>query len=196
MPTFKPIPSLSPQQQNRFWERVNIDMVDTDACFPWLGPVTPKGYGRVKFYRVGGMFYAHRVAYSLTRGPIPDGLTIDHTCRNRRCCNPEHLEPVTSRVNTLRGEGITAQLARKALCKHGHELSGDAGRRVCRTCQRLRPQRSQVGRIRKDADRNRLRALERGRTLRSSGLCIQCKEPATGSRCERCRVARNARRRQ
>ena len=59
------------------------------------------GYGIVTI--CGKKYYTHRVAYEELVGPIPDGLVLDHLCRNRRCCNPEHLEPVTDGENTRRG---------------------------------------------------------------------------------------------
>jgi hypothetical protein len=104
----------------------------------WLG-ATRLGYGRVLVS--GKMRSAHRVAYELAIGPIPDGLTIDHLCRNPGCVNPIHLEPVTIRVNILRGSMPAADNARKTHCKNGHPFEGDnlsvlsAGRRRrCRTC--------------------------------------------------------------
>lgn len=82
-------------------------------------------------------------------GPIPEGMDLDHTCRNRGCVNPEHLEPVTTQVNTLRGIGPTAENARKTHCKHGHPLEGDnlyvdpEGKRKCRACmERIQAERS------------------------------------------------------
>lgn|SRR5438270_7935452 len=70
-----------------------------DECWPWRGCVQSKGYGCV------GRDLVHRVVYTITHGPIPDGLTIDHLCRNRRCANPAHLEAVTMKENYERGEG-------------------------------------------------------------------------------------------
>jgi hypothetical protein len=79
--------------------------------------------------------------YEALVGPIPDGLFLDHTCRNRNCVNPQHLDPVTNKENILRGEGSPAKNARKTHCKNGHPLKGEnlvrgsKGERVCRTCK-------------------------------------------------------------
>jgi hypothetical protein len=111
-------------------------------CWIWVGCRHEKGYGLVG---IGGRdMRAHRVSYEHFIGPIPDGLQIDHLCCNPPCVNPAHLEAVTSRENTLRGNGPTAQNARKTHCKYGHPLSGqnlgrDRDWRRCLTCQRERP---------------------------------------------------------
>lgn len=88
------------------------------------------------------MAKAHRVAFELIRGCIPNGLVLDHLCRNRGCVNPDHLEPVTFRENIMRGVGYTAQQARKTHCRHGHEFTVEntyvwRGGRICRTCRRI-----------------------------------------------------------
>lgn len=93
----KPIPVFSPLLVSAFWSLVPVDMHDSDACWLWRGLVSKSdGYGRWK------NFYAHRVAYTLTRGQIPEGLTIDHTCRHRLCMNPAHMETVTPSENVRR----------------------------------------------------------------------------------------------
>jgi len=85
---------------------------------------------------------AHRFAYEALVGPIPEGLKLDHLCRNRACVNPDHTEPVTDRVNTLRGFGPTAMNARATHCSEGHEFTDEntylnqSGSRVCLTCMR------------------------------------------------------------
>ena len=83
-------------------------------CINWTGALDRDGYGRTR----RGL--AHRVAYERQRGPIPDGLTIDHLCRNRSCVNVDHLEVVSRRENTMRGIAPTAINARKTYCKNGH----------------------------------------------------------------------------
>jgi hypothetical protein len=117
-----------------FWERVDR----SGDCWPWLGPLTADGYGKAVKDRKP--VRAHRLAYELLKGPIPAGLTIDHLCRNRRCVNPDHMEPVTNRVNVLRGIGPTAVRARQTVCIRGHALDGidHRGYRFCKECKRLR----------------------------------------------------------
>lgn len=114
-----------------------------DGCWEWSGPLTQAGYGRLNI--VDRYWYTHRLSYELHVGVIPSDRHIDHLCRNRKCCNPAHLEPVTSRENTLRSPVSKAAVnAVKTHCDHGHELAddnlmertlanGQTGRR-CRTC--------------------------------------------------------------
>jgi hypothetical protein len=110
-----------------------------NGCWLWTAATDRDGYGHFSFERRTAQ--AHRVAYELLVGPIPEGLTLDHLCRERRCVSPEHLEPVTIGVNTLRGEAFTARQARQTHCKRGHEFTSEntspqvAGRgRRCRAC--------------------------------------------------------------
>jgi hypothetical protein len=86
----------------------------------------------------------HRVAYELVRGAIPEGQMIDHTCRNRACCNPGHLRAVTAKINSIENsEGIAARNSKKTHCPKGHPYSGDnvyveLGHRRCRACCKAR----------------------------------------------------------
>jgi hypothetical protein len=125
-----------PTFAERFWQRVDA----AGDCWIWTAYTDAAGYG---VFREGTLrLRAHRVAYELLIGPIPEGLVIDHLCRNTSCVNPSHLEPVTTRVNTLRGVGPAARQAQQTHCKRGHEFTPEntylelGGRkRVCRTCK-------------------------------------------------------------
>lgn len=96
-----------------FWKKV--DRRGPDECWPWLGHCQNGGYGQ---FGSGGKRLTHRIAYEYLVGPIPDGLDLDHLCHtadpqcadnekcpHRKCCNPDHLEPVTRRENIRRGRG-------------------------------------------------------------------------------------------
>lgn len=116
-----------------------LQTIEPDGeCVRWTGYIHPEtGYGMT-----GGNM-AHRRSYQLFVGPIPQGLVIDHLCRNRWCVNPAHLEPVTHRVNLLRGDTQTRRHAEQTHCVHGHPFDAAntyrwRGSRVCRTCRRLR----------------------------------------------------------
>lgn len=89
---------MTPVHHRRFWSRV--DRRGPDECWPWLAGVGTHGYGvmRLGDRRIG----AHRLAYEQLAGPIPAGLTIDHLCNTPTCCNPAHMEPVTSEENSRR----------------------------------------------------------------------------------------------
>lgn len=96
--------------------------VAPNGCWEWQGSVITSGYSQIM---VGGCRqYVHRVSYETFRGPIPDGLDVDHvchnrdltcsggfSCRHRRCINPEHLEAVTHRVNMLRARRAVRRVA-------------------------------------------------------------------------------------
>lgn len=136
----------------RFWPKV--DKRGPDECWPWLAALHEYGYGMISVGgKKGGMRRAHRIAYELEVGPIPEGLDLDHLCRNRRCVNPAHLEPVTRRENLVRGEGFVGVHARKTHCPQGHPYDGenlyvnDRGHRQCRTCQRQYNRESYYRRI-------------------------------------------------
>lgn len=110
---------------------------DPTECWVWLWCKDRAGYGRTILHKK--QMLAHRAAYEILVGPIPAGLVIDHLCRNSSCVNPNHLEPVTDRVNILRGKGPSAKNALKTHCLHGHEFTPEntgvvKGGRRCRTC--------------------------------------------------------------
>lgn len=136
-------PSISPPRHSDEWcdlaaafiER-RID-VDSNGCWIPRLKVDRHGYVRTTFrYR---HVFLHRLAWEAHRGPIPDGLVIDHLCRVTACCNPAHLEPVTNWENTLRSTNPLAQRAQQTHCKRGHEFTPENTRRrsttrECWTC--------------------------------------------------------------
>lgn len=122
---------------DRFWSRV---MGEVNGCLAWQGQLSIGGYGVFNLRKPKKM-YAHRFAYELLVGPIPDGLELDHLCRNRACVNVHHLEPVTHAEN----RGRTPQ---KQKCPNDHEYTPEnlitwvkrdgVVSRACRRCARER----------------------------------------------------------
>lgn len=119
-----------------------------DECWIWKGyKRNADGYGSAMVAVARGVAkikYVHRLMYEQAYGPIPDGLTLDHLCRNRACANPSHLEAVTLGENASRGHRLRQP---KTVCVNGHDLTGDGvlmrqiGRylhRVCRECVKAR----------------------------------------------------------
>ena len=118
------------------------------GCWEWTGRLSEDGYGKVPVAS-GRYGSVHRLSYQLKWGSVPDGLEIDHVCRNRRCFNPDHLEAVTRRENVRRG-ALPEMMRKKATdqthCRLGHPLSGsnlvlqgpEKKFRVCRICRATR----------------------------------------------------------
>lgn len=131
--------------EDRFWAKV--DFIPFHECWEWGGALSKRGYGNF-MVRAGKTDGAHRVAYELLVGPIPEGLHLDHLCRNRACVRPEHLEPVTCGENLRRGSRATA-----THCPQGHPYSGsnlyvrpDRPGRDCKECKRDAVTRSRKNR--------------------------------------------------
>lgn len=149
---------------SEFWEQVHVR---EDNCWEWMGRKTPNGYGLFRSERT------HRLTVAL-RAPIPHGLVVDHLCHNplscrlgdacphRRCCNPDHLEPVTNEENVRRGgwhlrlpkTATAAQLYLVKRCKRGHLKTGHG----CDKCVRMR--RAELNRLRDEQ-----RAIHRSRRV-------------------------------
>jgi hypothetical protein len=115
----------------RFWSKVQER---DDGCWVWTAYKDSRGYGR---FNVGGRIeYAHRVAYTQVIGVIPEGLVIDHLCRNTSCVNPAHMEAVSHGENTARGIRMRRT---DDQCANGHPWtntykSPTRGYRQCRQC--------------------------------------------------------------
>lgn len=112
------------------------------GCWEWTGQLNSNGYGWAQRGPGHKPRVVHRIIWEHTHNkPVPSGLQLDHTCRNRRCCNPDHLEPVTGSENTRRQEHFNRS---KTTCPKGHEYTDEntritkEGRRQCRACDRAR----------------------------------------------------------
>jgi hypothetical protein len=121
-------PGASMTSFERFFARV----IKPDGCWLWAGSLNNVGYPT--FWPTSEKkVLAHRFAYELFVGPIPEGLTLDHLCKKPRCVRPDHLEPVTIQENLSRNM--------KDACVRGHPFSGKNlyvrpnGRRTCRECR-------------------------------------------------------------
>ena len=164
----------------RFWNYTDTTG-GQDACWPWGGVIGKCGYGEI--YVNGGspvLQKAHRFAYALLIGPIPEGAEVDHTCHtkdcptpdstdiHRRCVNPRHLEAVSHSVNVLRStspEATHAYMLRTFThCPSGHEYTPENIRwelhkkngalgRHCRECNRIRAREWRARRTAKNAAR-------------------------------------------
>ena len=126
----------------RFWPKVNKDgptpehRPDLGPCWPWTASVNRDGYG---LFSISGKFIgAHRFAFELAGGTIPEGCEIDHLCRNRTCVRASHLEAVPHLINMRRAHEDQTR------CAQGHPLVEEnlwrtkTGGRICKTCSRRR----------------------------------------------------------
>lgn len=139
--------NLNLTEYRRMQRKITINPVT--SCWEWTGPKTPNGYGKHRRGPGHPERMTHRLMWEHHRNEeIPPGMQLDHLCRNRACCNPDHLEVVTASENTKRQDHHARN---RTHCPKGHEYSEantritPAGKRVCRECDRSR--RKSVTRI-------------------------------------------------
>lgn len=149
------------QFQNETLEKIikAVKINLTNGCWEWQRPLS-EGYGYLPFKSTRRNIRAHRLSYEIFKGSIPKGLTVDHLCCNRKCCNPDHLEVVTRGENARRGKGLEITHNKRRLrthCKNGHEYTSENTRidnskgrnaRVCRICAKLKTRQYRASKVR------------------------------------------------
>ncbi len=141
----------------RFQQKIELDLLS--GCWNWTDHLDKDGYGRL---RVGkNRFYIHRLSHEYWNGPISKGLVIDHTCKNPRCCNPNHLEAVTQKENlrrSFRPHGKYHYRSQQIEGVNGHQFNDENtyirpnGCRDCRVCIRLRGKKYRISRRNRGTD--------------------------------------------
>lgn len=129
---------VTPSVSERFWAKVEM----RGECWEWVAGKVGTGYGHFAQGGPDKMIMAHRWSFEAMVAEIPEGLELDHLCRNKACVNPEHLEPVTHAVNIERNpNAINKTCADVTECPQGHKYDEQntriyKGHRNCRACAR------------------------------------------------------------
>ncbi len=131
---------MTNKETAKFWSLIEKGV--GDDCWMWRGSLQAMGYGQILLEE--GRRRPHRLSYEIAKGPIPDGLVLDHLCRTPACVNPLHLEAVTHKENAMRGEAPCVVSRRWGVCVSGRHLmdeantyiipKGDGKRGRCRAC--------------------------------------------------------------
>lgn len=124
-------------------------VISNSGCWEWKAGMNIQGYGR--FYDSPKVQAAHRFGYEIVKGKVPDNLQVDHLYRNRKCVNAAHLEAVTPRENTIRGNTLASLNSKKTECIHGHKYTPENTtvvrsnhlKRACKECNRIRSRKQQ-----------------------------------------------------
>ncbi len=162
-----PLTGRALRDEARFLAKI----VHQGECWKWTGARSSNGYGNFAFEDVDKRktVSVHRYSYELFVGAVPEGLQLDHLCRNRLCVRPDHLEPVTGRENTLRGNTLPAANLKKTHCpeEHPYDTANTyrvRGERQCRQCYaatqrryRLRKRMEVVAAVRPEAHHRPIR---------------------------------------
>lgn len=132
------MPAHRVDPKNRFWNKVEKQGEDESSCWVWTGKKNSSGYGVLCIDKLDRR--SHILSWTWENGPVPEGLELDHLCRNRACVRPSHLEAVTHKVNMERGA-----LATKTHCANGHPrtpentgINSKEGWTRCLVCHRER----------------------------------------------------------
>lgn len=177
--------------EERFWAKVNR----ADGCWEWTAAIGNDGYGR--FFLNGRTVRSHRLAYELLRGAIPNGLQLDHLCRVRSCCNPDHLEPVSNRENTVRGRAGDTHNHLKTHCPARHPYDSEntyvnpAGKRICRTCLAESKRQWRIRQKLKLAAPAKASHCPRGHEFTPENTYLRNEGDSSGRRCRMCERARS-----
>ena len=113
-----------------FIKRLLSSMGHPDECWNWTGHIGKNGYSYCCYK--GKNTTAYRASWEHLIGPIPQGYEIDHLCKNPKCVNPLHLEPVTPYINNMRSNSAAAKCSRKTHCINGHAFDKDNTKMISR----------------------------------------------------------------
>ena len=134
---------MTNEELDKYKNRLLSKSKKVNDCIEFTGSTQTGGYGQMGVS--GKVYLTHRLAYEWFVGPIPSGLELDHICKNKRCMNVDHLEPVTHSENLIRRglKGKRLNKPERTHCRRGHELTPENtyvrsnGLRFCQTCRKM-----------------------------------------------------------